>query len=204
MSTQITLVRHGEVHNPDKIMYGRLPNFRLSDVGQAQAHSAAQALRDKPVSALYVSPQLRAQQTAKAIHSHHPSVPFVTDARLDECLTPHEGRSQTELDLIQYEVYKGNQAPYETERDLRARLVAWLNSVRQAHHEQHVIGVTHGDMVVSALLYAVQHPIDDIGRGKLMGFGLTDAYPATACLLTLSFQTQDANERPAWAYQRPY
>ena len=30
-------MRHGEVHNPDKILYGRLPDFHLSEKGRAQA-----------------------------------------------------------------------------------------------------------------------------------------------------------------------
>lgn len=204
MSTLITLVRHGEVYNPQQIMYGRLPNYALSDRGHAQARSAAEALRRLPLSALYVSPQLRAQQTAQAIHAHHAHLSLVTDERLDECLTPYEGRPHAELELMHHEVYKGNQAPYETERDIRARLLAWLNEVRQRHPEQHTVGVTHGDMLVSALLYAVGHPVDDIGRGQLPAYGLPEAYPATASLFTLTYTSAEPDERPTWAYQRPY
>src|SRR5690606_42013285 len=34
VSTTVHLLRHGEVHNPDGILYGRLPGYRLSDRGQ--------------------------------------------------------------------------------------------------------------------------------------------------------------------------
>ena len=44
--TVVHLLRHGEVHNPDKILYGRLPNFRLSETGRHQAEVVAKAFTD--------------------------------------------------------------------------------------------------------------------------------------------------------------
>ena len=38
----IHLTRHGEVHNPEGILYGRLPNFYLSRTGAAQAQIDAE------------------------------------------------------------------------------------------------------------------------------------------------------------------
>ena len=46
--TTVHLLRHGEVHNPEGVLYGRLPNFRLSEAGQAMAEAAALALRRPP------------------------------------------------------------------------------------------------------------------------------------------------------------
>ena len=42
--TTVHVLRHGEVHNPDKILYGRLPGFRLSELGVQMAKAAATAL----------------------------------------------------------------------------------------------------------------------------------------------------------------
>ena len=42
--TVVHLLRHGEVENPTKILYGRLPGFRLSPLGEQMAKAAAQAL----------------------------------------------------------------------------------------------------------------------------------------------------------------
>ena len=50
------LVRHGEVHNPAGVVYERLPEFRLSDRGQAMAAKTAEWLADKPVTRLIASP----------------------------------------------------------------------------------------------------------------------------------------------------
>ena len=36
-ATTIHFVRHGEVHNPDHILYERLPGFHLSDRGRRMA-----------------------------------------------------------------------------------------------------------------------------------------------------------------------
>ena len=61
------LLRHGEVHNPDKILYGRLPGFGLSADGLQMAHDAAEALRGHDVVSVVASPLQRAQETAGPI-----------------------------------------------------------------------------------------------------------------------------------------
>ena len=60
----IHLVRHGEVHNPTRVLYGRLPGFRLSDLGQRMAAAAVGALAGHPVTALYASPLQRVRESA--------------------------------------------------------------------------------------------------------------------------------------------
>jgi len=65
--TVVHLVRHGEVHNPDKVLYGRLPGFRLSDLGEQMALHAAKALAGRDITVLRSSPLERARQTAGPI-----------------------------------------------------------------------------------------------------------------------------------------
>lgn len=66
--TTIHLVRHGEVHNPDGVLYGRLPGFRLSETGEQQAKVTCGWLSDpraaRDVAAVIASPLERARQTA--------------------------------------------------------------------------------------------------------------------------------------------
>jgi broad specificity phosphatase PhoE len=62
--TTVHLLRHGEVHNPAKILYGRLPGYRLSDEGLAMAKRAADWFTEKDVVHLVASPLERTQQTA--------------------------------------------------------------------------------------------------------------------------------------------
>lgn len=69
--TVVHLVRHGEVHNPAGILYGRLPGFRLSETGREQAEIVAKALAEADVAAVVASPMQRAQETAAPIAAVH-------------------------------------------------------------------------------------------------------------------------------------
>ncbi|MGH3985655.1 MAG: histidine phosphatase family protein [Pseudonocardiaceae bacterium] len=88
--TVVHLLRHGEVHNPDGILYGRLPGFRLSDVGVRQAEVVAEYLGDHDVVFVAASPLQRAQQTAEPIAARHGLEP-VSDERLIEADSVFEG-----------------------------------------------------------------------------------------------------------------
>src|ERR1700678_1056319 len=63
----VHLVRHGEVANPDGVLYGRIPGFRLSEDGQLMAKAAADFVADRDVTVLRSSPLERALQTAEPI-----------------------------------------------------------------------------------------------------------------------------------------
>jgi broad specificity phosphatase PhoE len=90
MRTTVHFLRHGEVHNPDKILYGRLPSFRLSDDGLKMAHDAAEALRGHDVVAVVSSPLQRAQETARPIADVF-GLQIETDDRLLEATNVFEG-----------------------------------------------------------------------------------------------------------------
>jgi len=64
---RLHLVRHGEVHNPERVLYGRLPNYRLSAGGRRMARSAAEYIQelDRPVTTLLCSPLQRTQESAE-------------------------------------------------------------------------------------------------------------------------------------------
>jgi broad specificity phosphatase PhoE len=89
--TRIHLVRHGEVYNPEGVLYGRLPGFHLSDKGIQQAQAVAEALADRDIVAVIASPLERAQETAAPIAARH-GLPVDTDADLIESANFFEGR----------------------------------------------------------------------------------------------------------------
>ena len=81
----VHLVRHGEVLNPDRILYGRLPGYGLSELGHRMAALAADSLADRPVTALIASPLQRTQESAAPWAAR-----FGLETRLDERLIePH-------------------------------------------------------------------------------------------------------------------
>ena len=89
----VHLLRHGHVHNPDKVLYGRLPEFRLSDAGVAMAQAVADDMvaSGADVGQVIASPLLRAQQTAEPIARAF-DVDIVTDDRIIEAQNDYEGR----------------------------------------------------------------------------------------------------------------
>ncbi|AGZ52083.1 histidine phosphatase family protein [Mycobacterium kansasii] len=89
--TRVHVVRHGEVHNPSGVLYGRLPGFHLSDAGRAQAVAVADFLAGRDVVAVIASPLQRAQETAAPIASRH-ELPVDTDHDLIESANFFEGR----------------------------------------------------------------------------------------------------------------
>lgn len=62
--TTVHLVRHGEVFNPEKLLYGRLPGYRLSSLGEEMAQRVGEHLSTRDITHLAASPLQRAQQTA--------------------------------------------------------------------------------------------------------------------------------------------
>ncbi len=86
----VHLLRHGEVENPDQIIYGRLPGYHLSANGQSMARAAEDFFADRPVGALFSSPLERALETARPV-AERLGLPVVIDERLIEPWNHFEG-----------------------------------------------------------------------------------------------------------------
>ena len=93
--TTVHLVRHGEVFNPDRVLYGRLPGFRLSERGQAMATRLGEFFADRDVASVTASPLQRAQETAAPIARTH-GLPLGTEPRIIEAGNRFEGHRVTE------------------------------------------------------------------------------------------------------------
>lgn len=91
MVVTVHLLRHGEVHNPERILYGRLPGYHLSDLGRLQARAAAEFLAERDIGYLVSSPLERARETA-AVVATLVDVPVALDDRLIEAANELQGR----------------------------------------------------------------------------------------------------------------
>ena len=89
--TIVHVLRHGEVHNPEKVLYGRLPGYKLSALGEQMAKAAAQALAERDITYVVASPLERAQQTAEPIAAQFDQ-PIACDDRLIESANFFEGK----------------------------------------------------------------------------------------------------------------
>jgi broad specificity phosphatase PhoE len=93
-TTTVHLLRHGEVFNPEGILYGRATGFKLSDRGLAMAARVAERVGDRDITHLVSSPLERAQQTAAPLAKARGLVP-VLDERVIESTNIFEGKRFT-------------------------------------------------------------------------------------------------------------
>ena len=91
-TTVVHVLRHGEVHNPSKVLYGRLPDFHLSDLGRAMADRIAERLGDEDLTHVVASPLERAQETARPT-ADALGLPVATDDRLIEAGNVFQGQT---------------------------------------------------------------------------------------------------------------
>lgn len=90
--TVVHLMRHGEVHNPEGVLYGRLPGYHLSELGRKMADRVAEHLADRDIRYVVASPLERAQETAAPIAAAH-ELTVATDERLIEADNVFQGKT---------------------------------------------------------------------------------------------------------------
>jgi len=91
MAQTIHFVRHGEVHNPEKILYGLQPGWRLSDRGNEMAAVIGDWSTKLDLGAIHSSPLQRAQETVAPIIAKH-KLSLTTDKNLIEASNIFEGK----------------------------------------------------------------------------------------------------------------
>ncbi|MEU0969527.1 histidine phosphatase family protein [Streptomyces sp. NPDC005917] len=90
--TVVHVMRHGEVANPDGVLYGRLPGYHLSELGRQMADRVAEYLASRDVTYVVASPLERAQETATPIAKAH-GLDLATDERLIEAENIFQGKT---------------------------------------------------------------------------------------------------------------
>lgn len=146
---RLHLVRHGEVFNPDHILYGRLDGYRLSELGERMAAAAAESMTGHPITALYASPLLRAQQSAQP-WSELFALPIVTEERIIEPTNKFEG-SRAKFGpsmLLKPRVWSWIYNPLrpswgEPFADIAKRVLAAMDDAWQAADGGEVVMVSH-------------------------------------------------------------
>ncbi len=147
--TRVHVMRHGEVHNPEGILYGRLPGYRLSDRGQAQAQAVADALAHNDIVAVIASPLQRAQETATPIATVHGLV-LGTDDELIESANYFQGKRMSPGDGVwrNPQVWWQVRNPLtpswgEPYRQIAARMTAAVHRARDLAEGHEVVCVSH-------------------------------------------------------------
>jgi broad specificity phosphatase PhoE len=204
MKTILSLIRHGHVHNPDNIFYGRLPRFPLSEKGKQQARCAADILTGRRLSAVFSSPLLRARQTAKEIIYHYPHLRLRITELISEISTPFEGRPANEVDARNGDVYTGSAPRYEQPLDVFKRVQKFMIRTRRQFSGEHTVAVTHGDVIAMAVMAVQNQQLNAANKARLRPLGISDGYPALASITSFTFRTNSPDELPEVHYLRPY
>ena len=147
--TTVHLLRHGEVFNPEGVLYGRLPGYYLSDLGKQMAVRAADALATHDISLVVSSPMERAQQTAQPVAERH-GLAIETDPDLIEADNVFEGQRVSVGDgvLKQPRTWKHLYNPFrpswgEPYDEVAARMHAAIDAARAKARGHEAVLVSH-------------------------------------------------------------
>ncbi|MBN2394060.1 MAG: histidine phosphatase family protein, partial [Anaerolineae bacterium] len=103
-----------------------------------------------------------------------------------------------------WDLYTGVDPSYEQPPDVVARSREFLAQVRREYAGQHVVAVSHGDVIAFTALWAFDVELIPANKHTLDAHGLSEGYPSPASLLTFTYAS-DADERPTMVtYRRPY
>ncbi len=147
--TIVHLLRHGEVHNPEGILYGRRPGYHLSELGRAMAERVAESVLERDIVHLGSSPLERAQETAAPL-AKLTALPVQTDLRLIESSNVFEGKTFGREDgaLSNPKNWWHLRNPFtpswgEPYDDVVARMQAAILDARAAAHGHEAVLVSH-------------------------------------------------------------
>ncbi len=193
--TVIHFVRHGEVHNPERVLYVRQPGRYLSEEGHRQARSVAEILKFRPILAVFSSPMPRAVQTADYIAYMH-GLTLQTSEWLHEVNSPFQGWPQEILARLPGGLYSDEIEGYEQWSDVYGRMQQFCRDMCTQFPQGEVVAVTHGDVILSAHFWARDQALTPENRRAI------PYYPSVASITTLTFSNAEA--RPQIHYNDPF
>jgi len=162
--TIVNVLRHGEVHNPEGVLYGRRPGFHLSELGRTMADEVAKRIGDRDIVHLVASPLERAQETAAPLAAAR-GLEIVTDARVIESENWFEGKNFGVGDnalrhpsswLKLYNPFKPSWGePYKV---IAARMWAAIEAARDSARGHEAVVVSHQLPIWTVRLAAEHRP----------------------------------------------
>ena len=160
--TTLYLVRHGEVHNPEGIIYGRLPGFGLSEAGRRQLAAAAELLAGEgPLAALYASPMQRAQESAAIIAARLGMAVETAEPLVETSIGGYQGRPFSDLPRP-YITETPTHAGIECAASIRSRLLGWAEDASRRHPDARFVAVSHRDPIAVVLLHWQGKGLDEL------------------------------------------
>ncbi len=193
--TVIHFVRHGKVHNPERVLYVRQPGRYLSTEGHRQAQCVAEILKFRPVVAVFSSPMPRAVQTADYI-AYARKLTLQTSEWLHEVNSPFQGWPEEILEQLSGGLYSDEFEGYEQWTDVYGRTQQFCREACAKYPNAEIVAVTHGDVILSAHFWARDQALTPENRHAI------PYYPSTASITSLTFASAEA--RPQMRYNNPF
>ena len=160
--TVVHLLRHGEVRNPRRVLYGRLPGYGLSELGEQMAARVADYFATREVVLVTSSPLDRARQTATPV-AEALGLPVGVDERLTEAENVFQGMSARVVDgvlrspsLWRYLVNPFRPSWGEPYAGIAERMHAAVEAAREAVRGREAVLVSHQLPIWVARLSAEQ------------------------------------------------
>lgn len=188
MAARVHLVRHGEVENPDHLVYASLPGFGLSQAGLEQARAAARYLGRQPVVAVWSSPLERAVRTAEVI-AKRVDQPVRIDPELVEwrLMDRWAGVSWEELPErfpgeLEALMERPLDLPFSPEAlaELGDRIGAVVRRLDGLHPHGEVVVVSHSAPIRAAILDLTGEPLTSFRRVEPGHCSVTTLRPGSA------------------------
>ncbi len=185
-------IRHGQVRNPDGLVYARLPGFHLSELGRSEATELGGAFAATGLAAVYASPLDRAMETA-AILAAARGLLVTPDERLLEWSfwvrwqgLPWNSIRERDPDLLRaYAEDPATASPEDTLQDAGTRVLAWAEDAERSTPEGLVVGVTHEAPLIAAMLIGAGRSIGEYHTVNLSHLAAVRLLPGPAELVDL-------------------
>lgn len=204
----LLLIRHAENDWVGERLAGWTPDVHLNDKGRTQAAALVQQLSGTPLRAIYSSPLERTLETAQPLAQAQGLTVQVREGLGEARYGSWTGRAIKELKEDELwpvvQVYPaGARFPDgESMREVQARIVAELDSIRDAHPEQTVAVFSHSDPIKMAAAFYTGVPLDlfqrlTISPASVTAFAFTRFGPRLICLNhTESLPSFEIDEHP--------
>ncbi len=170
--TQILLIRHAvnEYVATGKLA-GRLDGVHLNDDGKEQAEALGKRLADAPLKHIYYSRLDRTQETAQAIHQHHPTIPLeVNDGILEvdygdwQDMKINDLRKRKMWEVIQEYPTRAYFPNGESMRSVQNRVVDEIESLVNKHPNDLIALVFHADLIKMTVAHYLGVHLDNFQR----------------------------------------
>lgn len=209
--TTVHLLRHGEVHNPEGVLYGRLPDFHLSELGRTMAERIADTIGDRDIVHLRISPLERVRETAAPLAARLGLEPTI-DARVIESENVFEGKrfGADNKTLVDPRAWRHLWNPFkpswgEPYREVAARMRAAVLDARDAAEGHEAVVVSHQLPIWITRLSAEGRPFLHDPRSRQCTLcSLTSLHFAGGRLVRVSYSEPAADLIPAKDKRAPF